>query len=79
VLNLLQREAQKLEGENALEAKQVGIGIEPIARLGMSGWLEQANFVVVAQGANGDGGERGKLAGVVKVMIQGLPPFYKGG
>lgn len=65
VPNLGQREADKLQRHDLLQAHQVAIGVEAIAGGRASAGLEQAQAIIVVQCPDGDSGALGKFVRLI--------------
>jgi hypothetical protein len=70
-LDLLQREAQELEGQDLLQAEHVRLRIQPVAGLADLRGRQQPHAVIEAQRAPRDRGLVRELAGAVECLIQG--------
>ena len=56
-LHLGERESELTPDDDLLEALKVGVAIQPVARLAALARSQQADLVVVVQGADGDSGQ----------------------
>ena len=69
LLDLREREAEVLEGEDAIEALLVVAGVQALVLLAFGAGVEQALLVVVLDGAHGHAHAAGELANCHQVVF----------
>ena len=69
LLDLREREAEVLEGEDAIEALLVVAGVQALVLLAFGAGVEQALLVVVLDGAHGHAHAAGELANGHQVVF----------